>query len=833
MEGIPPSTLAMPGAMSELRGDASLDDYCPYPPPPGRPWWLTAILFFGLPLFLCAGAFKWYTKQRILYALIENTMLMVAPFLLDSQIVRKTPFVGKYLIRLFFWFIQRKVPYPPQHLMSSAPSNSPGILTVLKKESKLAGCKYKDILTSDDFPVLPAQPRIFRTVDGFGNCPYSPHIGQAAQPYSYVATSKPPKIGPTGEVLQTELPPTKAIFDTLFKRETFEGNEAGLNCLILDFATLLTHDLFNSHNGYNANSSYADLSPLYGNDPKTARRVRVFKRGLLDLKKVPYSRAATVEERFFEAALERELGGEDSNESAGDPGLQAVEAEDAMGMVAQAKEWNWDWGFVGWRALVELFGKEHNHVAGKLLEWYPDKFSQKIEKVTKQKELGALYDENDNELKGRWINDELLYQTARYITTRIYGNIVVTDYASNFLGLKQLNDFFDGRPEKLGNSCSYEFGLLYHWHCLLPDDSPDAKQPRGVPCDKNDENLSNRGPLDGDYYDQLSGEPYEKKLDDLLRLHMDNLPKKVDQAKAELQTADKKELKAAVDHLPDTELKLDDLLLMRSKTQIGRFGAFHTPKYLKQAEIRTMENARKQCIGSYNDFRAHLGLMRCTTYEEINPDKDVAAALRKLYETKDKKKGNENVDDVELYPGVFAERSGHKGIKFGNILSLGLLEDALNLIRNDRLFVDFDANTATPKGYQHAVTSHFADVIERNTGLKLVKKEGSKEVEADYWKEYAPEDWRHWRLASAALLTVPDKEGTVRKEIFKGAKSKPGRLAKWPKESFPASKETKAAPPKVSVPKTPEDTSKASAPSPDSVMDSSLITPPTTRKGAW
>lgn len=61
---------------------------------------------------------------------------------------------------------------------------------------------------------------------------------------------------------------------------------AGLNCLILDFATVLTHDLFNSHNGYNENSSYADLSPLYGHDSDKARRVRKFKRGLLDLEKV-------------------------------------------------------------------------------------------------------------------------------------------------------------------------------------------------------------------------------------------------------------------------------------------------------------------------------------------------------------------------------------------------------------------------------------------------------------------------------------------------------------------------------------------------------------------
>lgn len=50
----------------------------------------------------------------------------------------------------------------------------------------------------------------------------------------------------------------------------------------------------------------------------------------------------------------------------------------------------------------------------------------------------------------------------------------------------------------------------------------------------------------------------------------------------------------------------------------------------------------------------------------------MAKALRTLYEGSDT--GNEWVDNVELYAGVFAERPGVKGIKFGQVLSMGLLE---------------------------------------------------------------------------------------------------------------------------------------------------------------
>lgn len=55
---------------------------------------------------------------------------------------------------------------------------------------------------------------------------------------------------------------------------------------------------------------------------------------------------------------------------------------------------------------------------------YPERFSHKFD----QKGL------HKTDKDGNWIKDEDLYQTARYITTRIYANIIVNDYAANFLG---------------------------------------------------------------------------------------------------------------------------------------------------------------------------------------------------------------------------------------------------------------------------------------------------------------------------------------------------------------------------------------------------------------
>jgi hypothetical protein len=84
-------------------------------------------------------------------------------------------------------------------------------------------------------------------------------------------------------------------------------------------------------------------------------------------------------------------------------------------------------------------------------------------------------------------------------------------------GLKEMNDFVLDRPKRLGNCCSYEFGLLYHWHCMLADDNQHLK---GMPCDPDDKTgppLEKRGPLEGDYYDKLKGvEDYNKTFKLLL-----------------------------------------------------------------------------------------------------------------------------------------------------------------------------------------------------------------------------------------------------------------------------------------------------------------------------
>lgn len=64
--------------------------------------------------------------------------------------------------------------------------------------------------------------------------------------------------------------------------------------------------------------------------------------------------------------------------------------------------------------------------------------------------------------------------------------------------------------------------------------------------------------------------------------------------------------------------------------------------------MQGIEQARKWNVASLNEFRVFCNMDRLEKFEDINPDPVVAANLQKLYAT---------TDDVELYPGLFAEQT--------------------------------------------------------------------------------------------------------------------------------------------------------------------------------
>lgn len=153
---------------------------------------------------------------------------------------------------------------------------------------------------------------------------------------------------------------------------------------------------------------------------------------------------------------------------------------------------------------------------------------------------------------------------------------------------------------------------------------------------------------------------------------------------------------------PKTKKYKDDLLanalLSATSVPAHAFQARGVPGVMRVIEILGIQQARSWGTCSLNEFRRFLGLKPYATFEEWNPDKDVANTARKLYR---------NTENLELYVGLVAEEA--KPVRDGSGLcpsyttSRAILADAVALVRGDRyLTYDFTPFNLTTWGYAEA-----------------------------------------------------------------------------------------------------------------------------------
>src|SRR5216110_1042701 len=99
-----------------------------------------------------------------------------------------------------------------------------------------------------------------------------------------------------------------------------------------------------------------------------------------------------------------------------------------------------------------------------------------------------------------------------------------------------------------------------------------------------------------------------------------------------------------------------------------------------------MIQARSWKLASLNEFREFFGLTRHKTFEDINPDPEVAEKLRNLYDTP---------DFVEFYPGLVFKKAKlliapGSGLCINFTISRAILSDAVALVRGDHFYtVDY------------------------------------------------------------------------------------------------------------------------------------------------
>jgi len=281
--------------------------------------------------------------------------------------------------------------------------------------------------------------------------------------------------------------------------------------------------------------------------------------------------------------------------------------------------------------------------------------------------------------------DNDLFQTGRLITCGLYVNIILRDYVRTILDLNRTPSAWaldprakDGHgllssstPVATGNQVSVEFNLIYRWHSAVSqrDEKWTIDEFKRLFGDVDVTQLPLRAVIGklAEFEASLPDEPTQRPFANLTRNADGTLPDD-----------------ALVGMWCDS---VDDIA--------GSFGANRVPDVLRSVEILGIMQARYWNVATLNEFRSFFGLTTHTTFEDINPDPEVAKKLQQLYDSP---------DSVELYPGLVAEKpkppmSPGSGLCVNFTTSRAILSDAVTLVRGDRFYtVDYTPKNLTNWG---------------------------------------------------------------------------------------------------------------------------------------
>ncbi|KAF8957351.1 heme peroxidase [Flammula alnicola] len=316
--------------------------------------------------------------------------------------------------------------------------------------------------------------------------------------------------------------------------------------------------------------------------------------------------------------------------------------------------------------LLVLYSRNHNYIA---------------EKILKINERKRWSDPPPTDPAKRALQDEEIFQTARLVNGGHFITSITGDYAAGFMGsaegcnwnMKPF-DRIDTKelqvPRGEGNHCSVEFNILYRWHPTI----------------------STR---DEKWTEDLFGELFKGKSVDQLTLKdlsaISGLLAKVPENPA-VRTF------AGLQRGQDGKFADDDLasiLYTATESPASAYRGLGSPGVLRLVEIMGIEQSRSWGVCTMNEFRQYLGLKQFETFEEWNPNPQIASAARRLYG---------HVDNLELYTGIVAEETMPltDGLRFacGYTTTRAVLGDAIALVRGDRFYTtDFTPGNLTTWGF--------------------------------------------------------------------------------------------------------------------------------------
>ena len=282
--------------------------------------------------------------------------------------------------------------------------------------------------------------------------------------------------------------------------------------------------------------------------------------------------------------------------------------------------------------------------------------------------MNTLFLREHNRIAGRleqqnpgW-DDERTFQTARNIVIPIFIKIVVEEYINHITPLP-FNLVADPSVAwdanwNRPNWITAEFSLLYRWHSLMPD----AIDWPGV----------------------------SKWPDGRIPL-----------------------LNFTLDNSPLLATGLVGAFTAAAAQPTGELGALNTNDSLLIVEELAANQARINRLRSYNDYRQAYGMPRVTSFDQISSNPDIVKALLATYET---------ADDVEFYPGLFAEDRVPKSPLPGLLMRMVGVDAFSQALTNPLLSQHvFNADTFTAWGFQLIQDTHnLGQILARNCAAGAV-----------------------------------------------------------------------------------------------------------------
>jgi prostaglandin-endoperoxide synthase 2 len=139
----------------------------------------------------------------------------------------------------------------------------------------------------------------------------------------------------------------------------------------------------------------------------------------------------------------------------------------------------------------------------------------------------------------------------------------------------------------------------------------------------------------------------------------------------------------------------------------AELGALNTHAALAPVEAFAILQGRSNRLQSYNDYRVQYGMSRVTSFDQISSHRDIVAALSNAYQTP---------DDVEFYPGIFAEDRVPNSPLPGLLMRMVGVDAFSQALTNPLLSQHvYNAQTFTAWGFQLIQDTHnLGQILARN-----------------------------------------------------------------------------------------------------------------------